>query len=195
MGLKDRPRRRAFDGAASAGGRHRRAEVGLALFPTPLGAAAVAWNGHGLVGLQLPDTSPGRTRARLADRLPDAREGPPPATVVAAIGAVGAVLAGTPADLRAVLLDWSGVSGFQRSVYEAVRGIAFGETASYGEVAEWLGKPGAARAVGAALGRNPFAVIVPCHRVVAAEGLGGFSATGGTATKQRMLDIERPALA
>src|SRR5262250_2974216 len=85
----------------------------------------------------------------------------------------------------------AGVLEFDRRVYEMARTIAPGETLSYGDVATRLGDPAAAREVGQALGRNPFPVIVPCHRVVAAAGkLGGFSAPGGTATKRRLLAIE-----
>jgi methylated-DNA-[protein]-cysteine S-methyltransferase len=84
-----------------------------------------------------------------------------------------------------------GVPAFHRRVYEVARSIPAGATASYGDIAALLGSPGAARAVGQALGRNPFAIVVPCHRVLAAGGrLGGFSAAGGGATKLRLLSIE-----
>jgi methylated-DNA-[protein]-cysteine S-methyltransferase len=83
------------------------------------------------------------------------------------------------------------VPAFHRAVYAVARAIPPGETLTYGEVARRLGDPGSARAVGQALGRNPFAIIVPCHRVVAAGGAtGGFSAHGGAATKRRILAIE-----
>ena len=85
---------------------------------------------------------------------------------------------------------------FDRQVYDVARTIPPGETASYGAIATRLGVPGAAREVGRALGRNPFAIVVPCHRVVSADGrLGGFSANGGTATKRRLLSIEGAAAA
>jgi methylated-DNA-[protein]-cysteine S-methyltransferase len=80
---------------------------------------------------------------------------------------------------------------FQRRVYEAAREIPPGTTVSYGDLAARLGSPGAARAVGQALGRNPFAIVVPCHRVLAAGGrMGGFSAKGGVITKARLLALE-----
>ena len=80
---------------------------------------------------------------------------------------------------------------FHRRVYEVTRTIAPGVTRSYGEIAARLGAPRSARAVGQALGRNPFAILVPCHRVLAAGGKpGGFSANGGVATKLRLLAIE-----
>src|SRR4029453_17011519 len=94
--------------------------------------------------------------------------------------------------LSHVALDMEQVPAFERRVYEAARRIPAGKTLSYGEIAGQLGVPGSARAVGRALGRNPFAIVVPCHRVVAAGGkLGGFSASGGVHTKRRMLEIER----
>ena len=88
----------------------------------------------------------------------------------------------------------TGVPEFHRRVYAAARTIPPGETWSYGEVAERIGERGGAQAVGQALGRNPFPIVVPCHRVLAADGaLRGFSAPGGTATKRRMLEIEGAA--
>ena len=102
-----------------------------------------------------------------------------------------ALLAGEMADLSAAVLDMQCVSPFHRRVYEVARTIPPGVTLSYGEIARRMGAGGSARAVGQALGRNPFAVVVPCHRVLAASGkLGGFSANGGIATKLRMLSIE-----
>ena len=84
------------------------------------------------------------------------------------------------------------VAPFHRRVYEAARAIPPGKTLAYGDIAARLGAAGAARAVGQALGRNPFPIVVPCHRVLAAHGkIGGFSAHGGTETKRRMLAIER----
>jgi methylated-DNA-[protein]-cysteine S-methyltransferase len=89
-------------------------------------------------------------------------------------------------------LDMEGVPPFHRRVYELARAIPPGEVLTYGEVARRLGDPGASRAVGQALGHNPYAPVVPCHRVLAAGGRsGGFSAEGGAATKLKMLEIER----
>jgi methylated-DNA-[protein]-cysteine S-methyltransferase len=84
------------------------------------------------------------------------------------------------------------VPAFNRRVYEIAREIPAGATLTYGEIATRLGDPRAARDVGEALGKNPFPIVVPCHRVLAAGGKsGGFSAPGGAATKLRMLSIER----
>jgi len=108
-----------------------------------------------------------------------------------AVEGISALLHGERSDLSAVELDMDGVPSFHRRVYQITRTIAPGATLSYGEIAARLGAPGSARAVGQALGRNPFAIIVPCHRVVAAGGkVGGFSATGGTTTKLHLLSIE-----
>jgi len=103
-----------------------------------------------------------------------------------------ALLDGQRRDLRGVALDERRLDAFRRRVYAVTREIAPGSTASYGEVARVIGEPRAAREVGVALAQNPFPIIVPCHRVLAATGaLHGFSAPGGIATKRRMLEIER----
>lgn len=95
------------------------------------------------------------------------------------------------ARLAAVPLDMAQAPLFHQEVWQAARRIPMGETLSYGEFAALLGQSGAARAVGQALGANPFAPIVPCHRVLAkGQGGGGFSAPGGVDTKLRMLQIE-----
>jgi methylated-DNA-[protein]-cysteine S-methyltransferase len=165
--------------------------TGFSLFDTAIGACGIAWGERGLVGAQLPEADEARTRARMRARFPGAAELAPPPDVRAAADRITALLRGERDDLRDIALDMSGVPPFERRVYEFVRGIAPGATLTYGEVAARIGEPGAARAVGQALGRNPFAPIVPCHRVLAADGRsGGFSAQGGVATKLRMLQIE-----
>jgi methylated-DNA-[protein]-cysteine S-methyltransferase len=165
--------------------------AGFALFETALGWCGIAWNAAGIVGMQLPEGNAAKTRARLLQHCPEVRETPPPPKVQAAIDGIVALLCGEARDLSAIALDMAGVPEFDRRVYEVARTIAPGETLSYGDVATRLGDPAAAREVGQALGRNPFPVIVPCHRVVAADGrLGGFSAPGGAATKRRLLVIE-----
>jgi methylated-DNA-[protein]-cysteine S-methyltransferase len=165
------------------------------LFETAIGSCAIAWGGSGVLALQLPEADNDRTRARMLRRWPDAREEPPPPTVQRAVDGVVALLSGGAVDLSTVPLDMGCVPAFDRRVYEVARTIPPGQTLTYGDVAARLGDPGAAREVGQALGRNPFAVIVPCHRVLAAGGkTGGFSATGGVATKLRLLEIERARL-
>jgi O-6-methylguanine DNA methyltransferase len=164
---------------------------GYTLFDTPIGRCGIAWGERGVMGVQLPAARDAEVRARLLERVPDAQESEPTAAVSEAIGAITALLGGQPSDLSSIGLDMDGLLPFQRRVYEVARAIGPGETLSYGEVAARLGAPGAARAVGQALGRNPFPIVVPCHRVLAANGrVGGFSASGGIATKLRMLGIE-----
>jgi methylated-DNA-[protein]-cysteine S-methyltransferase len=122
---------------------------------------------------------------------------PPSPAVRAAIDSVVALTSGAAAEpagaeLAALTLDLGELPAFDREVYAVARTIPPGETLTYGEIAARLGDPGAAREVGQSLGRNPIAIIVPCHRVVAAGGgTGGFSANGGVDTKLRLLEIER----
>jgi methylated-DNA-[protein]-cysteine S-methyltransferase len=160
-------------------------EHSAVLFETALGTCAVRWNEVGIREVLLPRRHGyAGERVELAGRLA--------APVRAAIEEIVALLDGEPRDLRAFTLDERELDSFRRRVYAATRQIGCGTTASYGEIAATIGEPGLAREVGAALGRNPFPVIVPCHRVLSAEGgLHGFSAPGGIATKRRMLEIER----
>jgi methylated-DNA-[protein]-cysteine S-methyltransferase len=115
-----------------------------------------------------------------------------PPAIERAVADIVALLDGEKRDLSGIPLDDGDVDEFRRRVYAATRDIGPGETKTYGEIARAIGDPGAARAVGAALGANPFPIVIPCHRVLAADGaLHGFSAPGGIATKRRMLEIER----
>jgi O-6-methylguanine DNA methyltransferase len=164
---------------------------GFSLFDTSLGRCGIAWSEQGIVGVQLPETREAETRARLLRRHPSAIEAAPPPEVRRALDNIVALLAGEAADLSVAVLDMNEVPPFHRRVYEVARAVPPGATLSYGEIAKRMGAAGSARAVGQALGRNPFAVVVPCHRVLAASGkIGGFSANGGIATKLRMLSIE-----
>ncbi len=127
-------------------------------------------------------------------RWAGAVESAPPAGVQRVIDRVLALLAGKPIDLSDVPVDLSGAPEFHRQVYEIARTIPPGQTMTYGEIAKRLGVPHESREVGQALGRNPIAIIVPCHRVLGADGkMGGFSASGGVATKRRILEIEGAA--
>lgn len=169
--------------------------LGFALFDTAIGRCGVAWSGRGLVAVQLPEATDAATRARLQRSAPEAREIAPPPEIRAAIDGIVALLAGTPVDLTAVPLDLTDVPPFHRRIYAVARAIPPGATMTYGEIAERVGAPGAARAVGQAMGRNPFPLVMPCHRVLAAGNRpGGFSAPGGVTTKRRLLAIEGVAL-
>lgn len=164
---------------------------GFTFFDTVLGRCGIAWSERGVVGVQLPESREVQTRSRLLKQFPHATEAPPPPGIQLALDGIAALLRGEVSDLSTIALDMNRVPPFHCRVYAAARNIPPGLTRSYGEIAAKLGAPGSARAVGQALGRNPFAIIVPCHRVLAAGGkVGGFSANGGIATKLRMLSIE-----
>lgn len=166
-------------------------DPGFALFETAIGCCGIVWSGRGVAGVQLPERSEDATRRRLLRRFPAARGAAPPQDIQRAIDGIVALLGGEPRDLTAVTIDTAGVADFNRRVYAIARTIAPGATLSYGEIAERLGDRSSARDVGQALGQNPFPIIVPCHRVLAAGGkVGGFSAPGGVVTKLRLLTIE-----
>jgi methylated-DNA-[protein]-cysteine S-methyltransferase len=165
--------------------------LGFSLFETAIGFCGIAWGEQGLVCVQLPEADTARTRARMLRRFPLAPEAAAPHDVQVAMRRITALLNGERDDLRDLVLDMRGVPPFHQKVYAVARAIAPGRILTYGEVAAELGEPGAARAVGQALGHTPFAPVVPCHRVLAAGSRsGGFSANGGVSTKLRMLQIE-----
>lgn len=164
--------------------------TGYALFDTAIGRCAIAWGARGITRCALPAASEEALRRHIAGGRAQAEQPAPPA-IAAAITRIVALLAGARDDLRDLVLDLDDITEFHRRVFATARAIAPGNTVTYGELARRLGTPGAARAVGQALGANPFPIVVPCHRIVAADGsLGGFSAPGGARTKRRMLQIE-----
>ncbi len=172
--------------------------AGLLLFETAIGTCGVAWGERGLTAVALPEDDERRLRAYLRRRAPEGaaelRESDPlPPEVRRAVDGIRALLAGADDDLADVPLDLDGVPPFHARVYAVARTVGPGETTTYGAVADRLGADrGAARAVGQALGANPWPIVVPCHRITAAHGgTGGFSAPGGVATKLRILEIER----
>jgi methylated-DNA-[protein]-cysteine S-methyltransferase len=162
------------------------------LLDTPLGRCGVAWSDRGLTRVALPDASDDALR----DRLGPGVEQPPPPEVVAAIAQNTAHVGGRDGALATIRLDMTDVPAFYREVYDAARAIPSGQTVSYGALAARIGKPGGARAIGQAMGKNPFPIVVPCHRVLAArQATGGFSAYGGVATKAKLLAAEGFTLA
>lgn len=164
---------------------------GSRVFGTALGPCGIARRAGGVCAVQLPEGDAQRTAARLKRRVKNLNAAEPPADIQRAIDGICALLAGQRVDLSFVRLDMQGVPQLHQRVYEIARGIAPGATLSCGEIAQRLGDRSLARAVGQALGRNPFAPVVPCHRVLAAGGKpGGFSAQGGLRTKLRLLLIE-----
>jgi methylated-DNA-[protein]-cysteine S-methyltransferase len=162
------------------------------LFETAIGPCVLVWEGERIVGAQLPERDEEMALRRLRRRFPDAEEAAPAPFIQTAVADIVALLDGEPRDLSHLPIALDLTTGFNRKVYEVALTIPPGETLTYGEVAARIGEPGAARAVGVALGQNPFAPIVPCHRILAAGGkTGGFSADGGVETKLRMLTIEK----
>ena len=163
----------------------------FALFETAVGTCGVAWADRGIVGTQLPEQDLVATRSRLQQRFPTAKETEPTAEIAETIRRIVALLRGERVDLTDVTIDMAAIPEFERDVYVAAREIPAGATKTYGEIARKIGRPTQAREVGVALARNPFAIVVPCHRVVAANGkTGGFSAGGGVKTKLKLLGIE-----
>ena len=161
------------------------------LFDTAIGTCAIAWTDAGVCGVSLPEPTAQETAARIRRRHPDAREAEPPEEIRAAADAIVNLLDGEAASLTEVALDESGIPEFHRRVYEVARLIPVGETSTYGAIANTLGDTRLAQQVGVALGSNPIPIIIPCHRVLGADGkLVGFSAPGGVQTKRRMLVIE-----
>jgi len=161
------------------------------LFETALGWAGLAWADKGLVGVYLPEAEREHARRSFLRRFPGAIETPPTPQISRAIGDIRDLLTGKAVGLRDVQIDIARVPEFNARVYEIARAIPPGETLTYGEIAVKLGDRLLARDVGAALGQNPWPIVVPCHRVTAAGGkLGGFSARGGVNTKVKLLAIE-----
>ncbi len=161
------------------------------LFETPLGACGLIWSERGILGVELPGKDRTATRARLLRRHPDARESEPPGMIAQARDAIISLLSGEDRDLSDIPLDMGEQPDLHRQVYEIARTIAPGATLTYGDVAIRLGDRTLAQAVGQALGKNPWPIIVPCHRVLAAGGrIGGFSAPTGIALKRKLLAIE-----
>lgn len=160
-------------------------------FETTLGPCALTWREGAIVGFELPQHRPGEALARALSRKPGLSAGEAPAWIAAVIERVRAHFAGSRDDFLDLPLSYDDAPVFHRAVYDAVRQIRPSQLRTYGEVAHAVGVPGGARAVGQAMGRNPLPLLVPCHRVVAAQGKpGGFTATGGLRTKERMLETE-----
>lgn len=185
------------------------------LLDSPIGRLGLAWGAADpddakVWSVQLPGASDGATITHLLRHAPATREGGRavadsvvvqpddpalPEPVRRAVAGLQALLAGERDPLTWIELDMTRLGEFHRRVYQAARAIPPGQTCTYGELAKAVGDPGAARAVGQALGANPFAPVVPCHRILAASGHpGGFSATGGLRTKLQLLEIEQAQL-
>lgn len=173
------------------------AEVGMTsgttgwdVFETAIGNCAIAWSGVLVRHFSLPDKSEEALAQRMSGLLAGERQ-KPPRQVASIIERIRRHLEGDVQFFGDVALRLDQATPFQQHVYAAAQKIMPGEVVTYGELAARLGKGGAARAVGHALGKNPIPLIVPCHRVVGVNrNLGGFSAYGGIATKRLLLEIE-----
>jgi methylated-DNA-[protein]-cysteine S-methyltransferase len=162
------------------------------VFETAAGFCGIAWSAAGISHFQLPTQSQEETQRLLLRRVSDSESASPPAEIASAITAVKRYFEGHPTDFSSFTLDLQGQNTFYREIYTAARRVGWGRTTTYGALAREAGSgPEAAREVGQALARNPVALLIPCHRVLAAGGkLGGFSAPGGTLAKMRMLELE-----
>ena len=164
---------------------------GYTIFDTAVGRCGIAWGDAGILGVQLPEAREIETRRRMLRQYPDARELRPPLNVEIAIDGIVALLRGQPGDLSDVTLDMSGIQAFNQRVYAFTRTIPHGETRTYGEVAIGLRASGATHSVAQAISRNPFMIIVPCHRVLEAGSYADqISPNGGAISKRRLLSIE-----
>jgi methylated-DNA-[protein]-cysteine S-methyltransferase len=163
------------------------------VFETALGFAGIAWNDAGIKRFQLPSATAEATTRNLLRRIPDGVAAAPPQQIADAVAAVKRYFAGEKVDFTHLALDLAGQDDLIREIYAAARRVGYGKTTTYGELAKAIGRTDweAARDVGQAMAKNPVALIIPCHRVLAAGGkIGGFSAPGGAETKIKMLELE-----
>lgn len=164
-------------------------------FQTPMGSCGIAWNRAGLTRVLLPERSTDVIDERM--RKLGYRPAPHvlPADAARTIEVLSVYFDGEAVSFDEFRLDWSGTPPFARRVYQTLRKLQRGSTTTYGDLARQVGNPSAARAIGVAMSKNPWPIIIPCHRVLASSGkIGGFSATDGAYTKRRLLQIERVEL-
>jgi methylated-DNA-[protein]-cysteine S-methyltransferase len=160
------------------------------VFNTAIGPCGVAWNAHGLTRLLFAQSSEQATEQRLRNHSGGDRSDDPPPPIATLIVDIQRYFRGEEVDFSGVAVDLTALSAFQQNLYQSLRGVTWGRTTTYGELARALGCPDA-RDVGQAMGKNPVPIVIPCHRVLAAGGkAGGFSAPGGTATKEKLLALE-----
>ena len=169
---------------------------GLTFFDTAIGYCGLAWDGNNILGFQFPEATKQLTEEKIQSRYPDLNGNTTPSRLIAGLCRdVVSHVEGRARDFTSTSIDIPTLTPFSKRVYDFTRTIPVGKTISYGELAKKIGSPNSSRAVGRALGANPIPLIVPCHRVIAANGaLTGFSATGGVDLKRYLLEIERMAL-
>jgi methylated-DNA-[protein]-cysteine S-methyltransferase len=165
--------------------------AGHAVLETVIGFMGIAWSENGLIRLCLPERSREAVERRLFRHGGVCASIDQPPWVVELVASIKAYAAGEDVDFSGVPVDLGGIDDFRLAIYDAARKLGFGETTTYGELAKRAGHSGLARETGAALGANPVPLVIPCHRILAAGGkIGGFSAPGGSATKEKMLAME-----
>lgn len=170
-------------------------QTGYCLRETRLGTAGLAFSAKGIRLVCLPDTDKERITRRLQKLTGTDQPATPGKGIADGIELLGRYFEGEKVEFLTVHLDLEGVPGAYLPIYSEARKLNWGELTTYGALAETLGMRGGARLVGQAMGANPAPVIIPCHRVVAASGkIGGFSAPGGSRTKQKLLEMERARL-
>jgi methylated-DNA-[protein]-cysteine S-methyltransferase len=165
--------------------------IHYAVFETVIGWAGVAWAEQGLVGAHLPENDPAIVRASFARRFPQASEAEPSPPLTSVVDRIVALMHGEKVDLSDAPSIWRACPNSTRRSMKSRAASRRDRLLTYGQIAVQLGDRLLAQQVGAALGKNPWPILVPCHRVTAANGkLGGFSARGGAETKLRLLAIE-----
>lgn len=166
--------------------------AGFNIFPTIVGFCGIAWREGHIIGVQIAEEDSAFTHMRLLERFPDGTLQKTPDFVTSAIRQIGELLSGDTVDFSTTPLAMHNLPDLNRQVYEIILKVPAGQTTTYGAIAREIGDVSLSQAVGYALGKNPFPIIVPCHRVLGANGkVGGFSANGGTRTKMQLLNIER----
>lgn len=162
------------------------------VFDTAIGTCALVGGEGGLIGVYLPSADETGLRGRISRHHPGATEGSSGPAMDEAAAGIKALFEAGEADLSTIVLDDAHIGDFERAVYAVTRAVPPGQTITYGEIAREVGEISDSRRVGQALGRNPWPIVVPCHRVLGADGkTGGFSAPGAVDTKIRMLNLER----
>ena len=164
---------------------------GYAIFDSGVGRCGIVWSDGGIVGVHLPEAREIDTRRRLLRLYPEAREQRPPRDCDIAIEGIVTLLRGDNSDLCDVTLDMSGIPAFNQKVYESTRTIPRGETRTYGELAAGMRRQGIEHSIARAIAKNPFMIIVPCHRVLEVGHYADkISPYGGTISKRHLLSLE-----
>lgn len=161
--------------------------IKYAIVPTIWGEVLLAGSSRGLCGLALPPSRKCDPHKRAQKIWPASAHA---GSLLQDLQAqIAQYFDGDPIDFH-TSVDLNGTSDFQQKVLLTAKNLKYGQTITYANLAKAIGQPTAARAVGSALGENPIPLVIPCHRVVAGNGIGGFSAAQGVKAKQRMLELE-----